>query len=65
MESPRSPLQVWLLELDASHTLVGLCDESGEDPLCHNSMCYLGLCSSIGDHLLYLSEMYAPRPMGC
>lgn len=44
---------------------MGLCDESGEDPLCHNSMCYLGLCSSIGDHLLYLSEMYAPRPMGC
>ncbi|GAB4818261.1 hypothetical protein N2152v2_005307 [Parachlorella kessleri] len=57
--------EVWLLELAKDHTLVGLCDESGEDPRCHNSMCYMGLCSSLMDHLLYLSEMYTPRPGGC
>lgn len=28
------------------HTLVGVCDDTGEDIACHNSMCHLGLCSS-------------------
>lgn len=28
-----------------------LCDATGEDPSCHNSACYLGLCTSIADHL--------------
>ncbi|KAG2493000.1 hypothetical protein HYH03_008664 [Edaphochlamys debaryana] len=31
-----------------------LCDGTGEDPSCHNSACYLGLCTSVADHLLYL-----------
>ncbi|GIL79005.1 hypothetical protein Vretimale_85 [Volvox reticuliferus] len=36
-----------------------LCDASGEDPSCHNSACYLGLCTSIADHLEYLGlHMY-------
>ncbi|GFR42703.1 hypothetical protein Agub_g3626 [Astrephomene gubernaculifera] len=36
-----------------------MCDGSGEDPSCHNSACYLGLCTSIADHLLYLGlHMY-------
>lgn len=36
-----------------------LCDESGEDPSCHNSACYLGLCTSVADHLVYLGiHMY-------
>jgi hypothetical protein len=33
-----------------------LCDGSGEDPSCHNSACYLGLCTSIADHLIYLGR---------
>jgi len=37
-----------------------VCDESGEDPSCHNSACRLGLCTSIADHLVYLgAHMYA------
>ena len=31
-----------------------VCDDSGEDPHCHNSACFLGLCTSIADHLTYL-----------
>lgn len=57
--------EIWVLDKDRSNTLVGICDATGEDMRCHNSMCHLGLCSSIADHLLYLSEMYTPRPMGC
>ena len=34
--------------------VVGLCDASGEDPRCHNSVCYLGLCTSVADHLSYM-----------
>ncbi|KAI3434954.1 hypothetical protein D9Q98_003008 [Chlorella vulgaris] len=57
--------EVWVVDLLYGHTLVGVCDASGEDMACHNSMCHLGLCSSLADHLLYLSEMYSPHPMGC
>ena len=31
--------------------------EPGESPICHNSMCYLGLCTSIVDHMQYMGEM--------
>lgn len=37
--------------------VVGICDDSGEDPMCHNSVCFLGFCTSIADHLLYLGEV--------
>lgn len=57
--------EVWLVDVLSGRTLVGVCDGSGEDPRCHNSVCHLGLCSSVADHLLYLSEMYSPRPHGC
>ncbi|KAI7835696.1 hypothetical protein COHA_010435 [Chlorella ohadii] len=57
--------EVWLVDILMGHTLVGVCDDSGEDIACHNSMCHLGLCSSVSDHLLYLSEMYTPHPGGC
>ena len=30
--------------------------EPGESPICHNSMCYLGLCTSIVDHMQYMGE---------
>lgn len=56
--------EVWVVDM-LGRTLVGVCDDSGEDARCHNSMCHLGLCSSVADHLLYLSEMYSPHPMGC
>jgi hypothetical protein len=37
-----------------------VCDGSGEDPTCHNSACFLGLCRSIKDHLFYLGRhMYS------
>jgi hypothetical protein len=37
-----------------------VCDESGEDPSCHNSACRLGLCTSVADHLVYLgAHMWA------
>ena len=57
--------EVWVVDVLNGRTLVGVCDSSGEDPKCHNSVCHLGLCSSISDHLLYLSEMYSPKPGGC
>lgn len=57
--------EVWLVDLLFGRTLVGVCDATGEDMACHNSMCHLGLCSSVADHLLYLSEMYSPHPGGC
>ena len=57
--------EVWVLDNARLNPLVGVCDGTGEDMQCHNSMCHLGLCSSIADHLLYISEMYTPRPMGC
>lgn len=58
--------EVWIVDYAVTNeTLVGFCDSTGEDSRCHNSQCLLGLCSSIGDHLLYLSEMYTPHPQGC
>lgn len=57
--------EIWVVDIVPGKTLVGICDGSGEDPKCHNSVCHLGLCSSLADHLLYLSEMYTPRPNGC
>jgi hypothetical protein len=36
-----------------------VCDDSGEDPSCHNSACRLGMCTSVADHLVYLGvHMY-------
>lgn len=60
------PVQVWVLTFDAGPTIIGLCDKSGEDPACHNSVCYLGLCTSIADHMTYLGgHMYHRNPVGC
>lgn len=43
--------------------VLGVCDDTGEDPRCHNSVCYLGLCTSVSDHLIYLgSHMYNGIP---
>ena len=57
--------EIWLVDVVPSRTLVGVCNGSGEDPKCHRGACSFGFCSSLTDHLLYLSEMYAPRPVGC
>ncbi|KIY94593.1 hypothetical protein MNEG_13371 [Monoraphidium neglectum] len=58
--------EVWVVALDparggggggAPQEQLVICDESGEDPTCHASVCHLGLCTSIADHLTYLGEM--------
>lgn len=53
--------EVWLLDLpgpskgsDQQQEVV-VCDGSGEDPLCHDGACLLGLCTSLADHLMYLN----------
>ena len=46
--------------------VLGVCDNSGEDPRCHNSVCFLGLCTSISDHLQYLgAHMYNDQLAPC
>jgi acetyl esterase/lipase len=61
--------EVWVVDrLLRGRTLVGVCADgggAGEDARCHASVCHLGLCASLADHLLYLSEMYSPHPDGC
>jgi hypothetical protein len=63
--------EVWLVDVDAPRRGSGgggggpeeriiVCDESGEDPSCHNSACRLGLCTSVADHLVYMgAHMWA------
>lgn len=54
---------VWVLDGALVRQVLGVCDKEGEDPRCHNSVCYLGLCTSVADHLLYLgSHMYNGHP---
>ena len=51
--------QIWVVTFEQGPTIIGICDDSGEDPTCHNSVCYLGLCTSIADHMEYLgAHMY-------
>jgi hypothetical protein len=54
--------EVWLLDVadpsgggEVTQRVV-VCDDSGEDPSCHNSQCYLGLCTSLADHMEYLGH---------
>ena len=43
-----------------------VCDGSGEDPVCHNSVCFLGLCTSIADHMQYLgAHMFHSHTTPC
>lgn len=56
--------EVWLVDVEdpgsggVSQRVV-VCDDSGEDPTCHNSACRLGLCTSVADHLQYFGgHMY-------
>ena len=54
--------QIWVVTFPQGPTIIGVCDDSGEDPTCHNSVCYLGLCTSIADHMEYLgAHMYHRR----
>ncbi|KAJ9521204.1 hypothetical protein QJQ45_022927 [Haematococcus lacustris] len=55
--------EAWTVDMTTSGGMIEqkvlLCDDSGEDPSCHNSACMLGLCTSVADHLSYLGlEMY-------
>ena len=65
----RLPPQIWVVTFQQGPTIIGVCDDSGEDPTCHNSVCYLGLCTSIADHMEYLgAHMYHRRvskPTAC
>jgi hypothetical protein len=45
--------EAWQVDVDGAG-VVSLCDASGEDPRCHDSVCLLGLCTSVADHLTYL-----------
>jgi hypothetical protein len=42
-----------------------ICDGSGEDPTCHNSACWLGLCRSLDDHIHYLGKHMYHRVGEC
>ena len=43
--------------------VLGVCNKEGEDARCHNSVCYLGLCTSVNDHLHYLgANMFNGEP---
>lgn len=60
------PLPVWLVDVAPAaggaepEQRVIVCDESGEDPSCHNSVCHLGMCTSVADHLTYMgAHMWA------
>ncbi|KAI8463898.1 MAG: Alpha/Beta hydrolase protein [Monoraphidium minutum] len=62
--------EVWLVDVEPARSRDGgdpaptpapeprqriiVCDDSGEDPTCHNAACRLGLCTSVADHLTYL-----------
>ena len=63
------PQEVWLVDVVPSRTLVGICDDWGEDERCHLGACNVfgvdSICVSLADHLGYLSPMYQPRPNGC
>jgi hypothetical protein len=55
--------EVWLVDVATDdggvQERVVVCDETGEDPSCHNSACRLGLCTSVADHLEYVgAHMY-------
>lgn len=44
--------------------VLGVCNNEGEDARCHNSVCYLGLCTSVTDHLHYLgANMFNGEPV--
>jgi hypothetical protein len=45
--------EAWQVDVEGAG-VVGLCDATGEDPRCHDSVCVLGLCTSVADHLMYL-----------
>ncbi|KIZ06147.1 Lipase [Monoraphidium neglectum] len=58
--------EVWLVDVAPAaggaepEQRVIVCDESGEDPSCHNSVCHLGMCTSVADHLTYMgAHMWA------
>ena len=57
--------EAWQVDVEGAG-VVGLCDDSGEDPRCHDSLCYLGLCTSVSDHLEYLgAPMLRGSVPGC
>lgn len=58
------PREVWQVDF-AGHSALTVCNDGGEDPRCHDSMCYLGLCTSVADHLVYLGAHMYHSDAGC
>ena len=42
-----------------------ICDGSGEDPECHASACWFGICHSLWDHIHYLGQHMYHRVGEC
>lgn len=42
-----------------------ICDGSGEDPQCHDSVCYWAPCHSLQDHIFYLGKHMYHRVGEC
>ena len=61
--------EVWQLDgekyFGTKAYLPWVCDGSGEDTLCHNSVCFLGLCTSIVDHMQYMGAHMYHHGVGC
>ncbi len=54
---------LWELTAIGMLQVLGVCNKEGEDARCHNSVCYLGLCTSVNDHLHYLgANMFNGEP---
>eukprot|EP00873_Tetraselmis_striata_P027759 jgi/Tetstr1/448023/TSEL_035324.t1 len=67
------PREIWLVDI-ATDTkdfygspiqAAVLCDGSGEDPTCHASQCYLGLCTSAYDHTHGYFSLYLGQEEAC
>ena len=62
--------EVWQLpapgdDESGAHMHFRVCDGSGEDPTCHNSACFLGLCHNLNDHMHYLGKHMYHRKSEC
>lgn len=58
------PREVWQVDFGV-HSALTVCDEGGEDARCHDSLCYLGLCTSVTDHLTYMGAHMYHSDAGC
>lgn len=61
------PREIWQVDVKTRDSLdikmtFKVCDLSGEDPSCHDSVCHYASCTSIDDHMMYLGhQMYEEK----